>query len=120
MRVEKGVSNDYNVTTNNTKEAPAVNQPTDSTVGNEKRTDVSGDSVINDEMLDNAVKQANKNLNQYNKVIERSVHEKTHTIIYVLKDSLTNEVIREFPPRKIQDMIAKMWEIAGILVDERR
>jgi flagellar protein FlaG len=120
MRIEKGVSNNYDAAVSTTKEAPAVKELEDSTVNNEKRTDVSSDSVVNDDMLDNAVKQANKNLNQYNKIIERSVHEKTHTIIYVLKDSLTGEVIREFPPRKIQDMIAKMWEIAGILVDERR
>ncbi|WP_372999330.1 flagellar protein FlaG [Lutispora sp.] len=86
----------------------------------EAHIDVNSDHVINDEMLDNAVEQANKSLSAYNKFIERSVHEKTHAIIYVLKDSITNEVIREFPPRKIQDMIAKMWELAGLLVDERR
>jgi flagellar protein FlaG len=77
-------------------------------------------SEDNDEMLDNSVKQANKSLGAYNKYIERTVHEKTHAIIYVLRDSVTNEVIREFPPRKIEDMIAKMWELAGLLVDERR
>ncbi len=82
--------------------------------------DVNSDHIINDEMLDNAVEQANKSLSAYNKFIERTVHEKTRAIIYVLKDSITNEVIREFPPRKIQDMIAKMWELAGLLVDERR
>lgn len=89
-------------------------------VNNEKRDDIDKDNIISDEMLDNAVKQANKTLEQYDKMIERTVHEKTHTIIYVLKDVNTKEVIREFPPKKIQDMIAKMWEMAGILVDERR
>ncbi len=39
--------------------------------------------------------------------------------MYVMKDTETNEVIREFPPKKIQDMIAKMWEIAGLFVDEK-
>lgn len=91
-----------------------------STVKDEKRTDISADNVINDDMLDSAIKQANKSLEQYNRVVERSVHEVTHAIIYVLKDTETDEVIREFPPRKIQDMIAKMWEMAGLLVDERR
>ena len=86
----------------------------------EPSLDVENDEVINEAMLDNSIKQANKNLEQYNRMIERTVHEKTHTIMYTLKDTLTNEVIREFPPKKIQDMIAKMWEMAGILVDERR
>ncbi|MDD4504554.1 MAG: flagellar protein FlaG [Clostridiaceae bacterium] len=89
-------------------------------VSNEVRTDVNLEDSINTEMLDNAVEQANKTLGSYNKYIERFVHDKTHTIMYVLRDSETNEIIREFPPKKIQDMIAKMWEIAGILVDERR
>ncbi|HWQ29594.1 MAG TPA: flagellar protein FlaG, partial [Negativicutes bacterium] len=31
-----------------------------------------------------------------------------------------HKVIKEFPPEKILDMAAKMWEIAGIIVDERR
>jgi len=35
-------------------------------------------------------------------------------------DSETNEVIREIPPEKILDMVAKMWELAGLIVDERR
>lgn len=119
MRIENGVSNSYYMSDGITKE-PAATPVKEHVAGSEKRQDIDTDSVINDEMLENALQQANKNLDQYNKVIERSVHEKTRAIIYVLKDTLTNEVIREFPPRKIQDMIAKMWEIAGILVDERR
>ena len=32
----------------------------------------------------------------------------------------SKEVIKEFPPEKTLDMIAKVWEIAGLLVDEKR
>ena len=35
-------------------------------------------------------------------------------------DKKTKEVIKELPPEKTLDMIAKAWEIAGILVDEKR
>ena len=31
----------------------------------------------------------------------------------------TGEIIREIPPEKILDMVAKMWELAGILVDRK-
>lgn len=75
--------------------------------------------VIDDEMIEKAVEQANKSLENYNRYIERSVHEKTKAIMYVMKDTKTNEIIREFPPKKIQDMIAKMWELAGLFVDEK-
>ena len=32
----------------------------------------------------------------------------------------TKEVIKELPPEKTLDMIAKAWELAGLLVDEKR
>lgn len=75
--------------------------------------------VMNDEMLQKSVDQANKSLTTYNRRIERMVHEVTHTVMYTIRDTETNEVIREFPPKKIQDMIAKMWELAGLFVDEK-
>ncbi len=79
---------------------------------------IHGEEVINDEMLDKAIEVANKTLQQHNNFIERTVHDVTKTVMYVMKDANTNEVIREFPPKKIQDMIAKMWELAGLFVDE--
>ena len=32
----------------------------------------------------------------------------------------TKEVIKEFPPDKTLDMIARVWEMAGLMVDEKR
>ena len=75
--------------------------------------------VINDEMLDKAVEVANKTLARHNNFIERSIHDVTKTVMYVMKDTETDEIIKEFPPKKIQDMIAKMWELAGLFVDEK-
>jgi flagellar protein FlaG len=37
-----------------------------------------------------------------------------------LVDKETKEVIKELPPEKTLDMIAKVWEMAGLLVDEKR
>ncbi|MGB3367028.1 MAG: flagellar protein FlaG [Acidaminobacteraceae bacterium] len=74
---------------------------------------------VNDDLLKKSLDQANKNLLNSNVRIEREVHEVTHAIMYKLLDAETNEVIKEFPPKKIQDMIAKMWELAGLFVDEK-
>ena len=87
--------------------------------GVEKSATDDPQDVINDEMLDKAIEVANKTLAKHNNFIERSVHDVTKTVMYVMKDTETNEVIREFPPKKIQDMIAKMWELAGLFVDEK-
>jgi len=75
--------------------------------------------VMDDELLEKSVDQANRTLKASNRFIERTIHEVTHTVMYTLKDTTTGEVISEFPPKKIQDMIAKMWELAGLFVDEK-
>ncbi len=81
-----------------------------------KEAKISGEEL---KIIDRSVKQANKTLKMNNRYIEREIHEKTGAIMYKVRDSKTNEVIAEFPPKKIQDMIAKMWELAGMFVDER-
>ena len=48
------------------------------------------------------------------------IHEGTKRITLKIIDKSTKEVIKEFPPEKNLDMIAKVWELAGILVDEKR
>lgn len=80
---------------------------------------ITGQEIMNDEMLSKAIAQANKSLEPRDRRIERAVHEVTHVVMYTIKDIKTDEVIAEFPPRKIQDMIAKMWELAGLFVDEQ-
>jgi flagellar protein FlaG len=48
------------------------------------------------------------------------IHEKTNRVTIKMVDKDTKKVIKEFPPDETLDMIAKVWEIAGILVDEKR
>ena len=48
------------------------------------------------------------------------VHEKTNRVTIKIVDKKTKEVIKEVPPEKTLNMIAKVWEIAGLLVDEKR
>ncbi len=48
------------------------------------------------------------------------IHEKTNRVTIKMIDKDTKKVIKEFPPDETLDMIAKVWEIAGIMVDEKR
>lgn len=72
---------------------------------------------------ENTVKQAvsdiNKRINS-DTVAEFGYHEKTHRVTIKLVDKKTDETIREFPAEETLDMIAKVWELAGMFVDERR
>lgn len=68
--------------------------------------------------IDDAVKKANLKMGKTR--CEYSYHKETNRVsIKVINDD-TDEVIREIPPEKSLDMLQKMWEMAGILVDERR
>ena len=48
------------------------------------------------------------------------IHEGTNRVTIKIVDRSTKEVIKELPPEKTLDMIARVWEIAGLLVDEKR
>ena len=48
------------------------------------------------------------------------IHEKTNRVTIKMVDKETKKVIKEFPPDETLDMIAKVWEIAGLMVDEKR
>lgn len=48
------------------------------------------------------------------------IHEETNRVTIKIVDKTTKKVIKELPPEKTLDMIAKVWEMAGILVDEKR
>ena len=68
--------------------------------------------------------QLKKAVNDLNKQMKNSeaifgIHDKTNRVPIKIIDKPTKEVIKEYPPEETLDMIAKVWEIAGILVDEK-
>ena len=72
------------------------------------------------EQLKKMLEEMNKKINNSNEVAMFGIHEETNRVMIKIMDKDTKEVIKEFPPEKTLDMIAKLWEMAGILVDERR
>ena len=70
------------------------------------------------EQIKKAVEQLNKKMGQSEAVF--GFHEETNRVTIKIVDKDTKEVIKELPPEKTLDMIAKVWEMAGILVDEKR
>ena len=72
----------------------------------------------NNEALKKAVDTINKKMS--NSVAQFGIHDKTNRVTIKIVDKDTKKVLKEFPPEETLDMIAKVWEIAGILVDEKR
>lgn len=71
------------------------------------------------EQIRKAVEQLNKKISSHSEAVF-GIHEATNRVTIKIVDKTTKEVIKEIPPEKTLDMIAKVWEIAGILVDEKR
>ena len=70
------------------------------------------------EKIRKAVETLNKKLANSEAVF--GIHEDTNRVTIKIVDKNTKEVIKELPPEKTLDMIARVWEMAGILIDERR
>ena len=51
--------------------------------------------------------------------VELAMHDVLHTTMIKVINDKTDEVIREYPPEKILDAVAKMCEDDGILVDKK-
>lgn len=92
---------------------------------NKSQADNSAEDVKNivkpGEMETEEIKKFIDQLNKHaNSSAVFGYHEATHRITIKIIDRDTDEVIKEIPPEKMLDMIAKTWELAGLLVDERR
>lgn len=64
------------------------------------------------------VDQLNRQMNNSEAIF--GIHEGTNRVTIKIVDKETKEVLKEYPPEKTLDIIAKVWEMAGILVDEKR
>ena len=86
----------------------------------EQQQDAAGKEQNESRRLKSAVDHANTAMKQTKTKCEFSYHEETKRVSIKVIDQDTKEVIKEIPPEETLEMIAKMWELAGILVDEKR
>jgi flagellar protein FlaG len=75
---------------------------------------------ISEEQLVKAIEHAIKSIQGPQTSLDFSIHKQTKRIMVKVLNKDTGEVIREIPPEKQMDLLANLWEMAGILVDERR
>ncbi len=87
---------------------------------NSKKENQTSENYLN--KLSKAIDSANSSLKAL--MIKREfgyrIHEATGRLIVDVKDSETGEIIKEIPSEENLDMIAKMQELAGIIIDEKR
>ena len=74
----------------------------------------------NAQRIESAVKRANNTMRMTKTSCQFQYHEETNRVSIKVIDKDTEEVIREIPSEEALELIQKMWEMAGILVDEKR
>ncbi len=72
------------------------------------------------EKLDEIFEIVNDNIMHTKKQFEYSVHEETNEIMVKLIDMETSKVLKEFPPEKNLDNVARLMKSTGLIVDEER
>ena len=101
-------------------------QPVRITVETERAVTENFEMTSNMENEGHSEEDIKKAVDKFNKVAEDDeiyakyeMHDKFKQIMIKIIDKGTDEVLLEVPPKKILDMVAKMCEMVGILVDKK-
>ncbi|UYZ14005.1 flagellar protein FlaG [Brevibacillus sp. WF146] len=77
-------------------------------------------NAVSKEQILKGIDSLNKFIQTTSTHLKFTFHEKLNEYYVQIVDDQTNEVIREVPSKKILDMVAKMHEMIGLLIDEKR
>ena len=75
-------------------------------------------TISENSQISKAVDEINKKAHNSEAVF--GIHDATNRVTIKIVDKDTKKVLKEYPPEKTLDMIAKVWEMAGLMVDEKR
>ncbi|MDT3417895.1 MULTISPECIES: flagellar protein FlaG [Brevibacillus] len=81
---------------------------------------VDGNTTRSREQLEKEIGNLNKFLQTSNTHLKFTLHEELNEYYVQIIDDQTQEVVREVPSKKILDLVAKIHEMIGLLVDEKR
>lgn len=74
-------------------------------------------TISENSQIKKAVDEINKK--SHNSEAVFGIHDATNRVTIKIVDKDTKKVLKEYPPEKTLDMIAKVWEMAGLLVDQK-
>ena len=79
----------------------------------------SADIEYKNDALEKIIGDLNKKINIAGRELVRSIHEKTGQVMVKVVDTETGETVREIPHEKSLDMLAKILEQSGLLLDKK-
>ena len=74
-------------------------------------------TISENSQIRKAVDEINKKAHNSEAVF--GIHDATNRVTIKIVDKDTKKVLKEYPPEKTLDMLAKVWEMAGLLVDKK-
>lgn len=117
---------------NNQRVVPSMETGTsENTVKVESKSDSGGQGNESKKYSENNVKQPSQNtidsafsdmntkIREHRTRCEYSYNEPTKRISIKVYDDDTDELIREVPPEESLEVLQKVWELAGIIVDKK-
>ncbi len=69
------------------------------------------------ESIKRAVSDLNKKMS--NTTAQFGIHEGTNRVTIKIVDKETKDILKEYPAEETLEMIEKVWELAGIVVDKK-
>jgi flagellar protein flaG len=74
--------------------------------------------LATNEKIRKAVEDLNKKMVSNTEAVF-GIHDGTNRVTIKMVDKTSKKVIREYPPEETLDMLAKIWELAGMMIDEK-
>lgn len=117
VNVQEGPANVANINITEVTAAAGISGSNQLSKDQEKQQK---DSSASEEQIKQAINRANHTMIKARTRCEFSYHEETKRVSIKVVDRDTEEIIREIPPEETLEMVEKMYELAGLLFDEKR
>jgi len=73
-----------------------------------------------EERLEEEIDRLNEIVRTYDRKLNFQLHQETDRYFVEVIDVVEDEVIREVPPEEILDLVARIDDMIGLIIDERR
>jgi len=121
MRIEKVDQSSSSLpserVTENNQPARDVKFATRDEVEQQQSSDLDVD--VDEEKLESHMDLLNDTLRTFDKRLRFQIHRETEQVYTHVIDIETEEILREIPPEEILDMVARIEEMVGLIIDEK-
>ena len=72
-----------------------------------------------EEELKGEIERLNKAIKTFDRKLEFNLHQDTDRYFVQVIDIIDDEIIREIPPEQVLDLVAKIDQMIGLIIDEK-